>query len=104
MDSEVFMKDFGKDVLAKLDEEINKDVIIMGDFNGDVIAAKPCKYVRKLMQETRLLGMKQLINEPTHVTDHSSTAIDLVFVNNPHRIVSHGVQDLSRLSLYCFCC
>ena len=37
--------------------------------------------------------MKQLINEPTHVTDHSSTAIDLVFVNNPHRIVSHGVQD-----------
>ena len=93
MNSEVFMKDFGKDVLAKLDEEINKDVIVMGDFNGDVIAAKPCKYVRKLMQETRLLGMKQLINEPTHVTDHSSTAIDLVFVNNPHRIVSHGVQD-----------
>ena len=32
-------------------------------------------------------------NKPTHVTDHSSTAIDLVFVNNPHRIVSHGVQD-----------
>ena len=42
MDSEVFMKDFGKDVLAKLDEEINKDVIVMGDFYGDVIAAKPC--------------------------------------------------------------
>ena len=40
MDSEVFMKDFWKDVLAKLDEEINKDVIVMGDFNGDVIAAK----------------------------------------------------------------
>lgn len=49
----------------------------MGNFNGDVIAQKPCKYVRKLMQETCLLGMKQLINEPTHVVVYSSTAIYL---------------------------
>ena len=65
----------------------------MGDFNADVIALKPCKYTRKLMQTTRLHGLSQLVKEPTRVTEFTSTAIDLVFVNNTHRIVSHGVQE-----------
>ena len=29
----------------------------------------------------------------SRVTEFTSTTIDLVFVNNIHRIVSHGVQD-----------
>lgn len=45
------------------------------------------------MQTTRLHGLSQLVKEPTRVTEFTSTAIDLVFVNNIHRIVSHGVQD-----------
>ena len=45
------------------------------------------------MQTTRLHGLSQLVKEPTRVTEFTSTAIDLVFVNNIHRIVSHGVQE-----------
>ena len=45
------------------------------------------------MQTTCLYGLSQRVKEPTRVTEFTSTAIDLVFVNNTHRIVSHGVQE-----------
>lgn len=79
--------------LAKLDHEMANDLIIMGNFNVDIIALKPCKYTRKLMPTTRLHGPSQLVKEPTRVTEFTSTTIDLVFVNNTHRIVSHRVQE-----------
>ena len=93
MNQEKFISGLEQEFLAKLDDERVKDLIIMGDFNADVIALKPCKYTRKLMQTTRLHGLSQLVKEPTRVTEFTSTAIDLVFVNNTHRIVSHGVQE-----------
>ena len=93
MNQEKFISGLEQEFRAKLDDEMVKDLIIMGDFNADVIALKPCKYTRKLMQTTRLHGLSQLVKEPTRVTEFTSTAIDLVFVNNIHRIVSHGVQD-----------
>ena len=79
--------------LAKVDHEMAKDLIIMGDFNADVIALKPCKYTRKLMQTTRLHGLSQLVKEPRSVRESTSTTIDLVFVDNIHHIVLHGVQE-----------
>ena len=45
------------------------------------------------MQISCLHCLNQLIKEPTRVTEHTSTAIDLIFANNPHRFVSHGVQN-----------
>ena len=45
------------------------------------------------MQTTLLYGLSQRVKEPTRVTEFTSTAIDLVFVNDTHRIVSHGVQE-----------
>jgi len=68
---------------------------MMGGFNADVIASKPCIYRRNLMHATRLHGSSQLIKEPNRVTEHTKTAIDLVFVNNLHRTVSHGVQEFA---------
>ena len=53
MDSEKFSSSFKDDVLTKLENESNKDIIITGDFNADVGASKPNKYTRKLMQITR---------------------------------------------------
>lgn len=79
--------------LAKVDHEMAKDLIIMGNFNTDVIALKPCKYTRKLMQTTRLHGLSQLVKEHTSVMEFTSTTIDLVFVDNNHHIVLHEVQE-----------
>ena len=44
MNQEKFISGLEQEFLAKLDYEMAKDLIIMGDFNADVIALKPCKY------------------------------------------------------------
>ena len=36
--------------------------------------------------------MHQLINEPTHITEKRSTTIDLIFANEPDKIVCSGVS------------
>ena len=76
-----FVEGFEKN-LTKLGDEMNKDIITMGDFNANVIAPKLCKYSRKLMQISSLHCLNQLIKELICVTEHTSTAIELVFVNN----------------------
>ena len=66
---------------------------MMGDFNTDFIASKPCKYTRNQMHATRLHGLSQLVQVLTHVTEHTKTAIDIIFVNNLHCIVQFRVQE-----------
>ena len=56
MDSDKFVTRFQEDVLVRLENETDKDIIIIGDFNADVGALKLNKYTRKLMQITRLHG------------------------------------------------
>lgn len=55
------------------------DLLVMGDFNIDV--SNDSYYSCKLINELKLLGLRQLITEPTRITIHSSTIIDLVFSN-----------------------
>ena len=74
-------------IIDKLADEASKNIIMMGDFNADFIASKPCKYTRNQMHATRLHGLSQLVQVLTHVTEHTKTAIDIIFVNNLHRIV-----------------
>ena len=71
MNPENFLSSFKQDVLEKLTDEESNDIIMMGDFNADVIASKPCKYTRNLLHETRLHGLSQLIKKPTRVTEHT---------------------------------
>ena len=63
--------------------------MLLGDFNIDQL--------NKNNSENRLLksfaienDMKQIINKPTRITEHSKTLIDLIFVNNDHRIIQTG--------------
>ena len=90
---EKFISGLEGEFLEKLSDEVEKDLVLMGDFNANVISLKPCKYTRKLLQTTRLHGFTQVIKGPTSMTEHTSTAIDLIFVNNLHRFVSYGVQE-----------
>ena len=65
MNQEKFILGLEQEFLAKLDDEMVKYLIIMGDFNADVIALKPCKHTRKLMQMTCLHGLSQLVRAHT---------------------------------------
>ena len=41
---------------------------------------------------TSLYGMKQVIIEPTHILENSSSCIDLIFSNRPNLITDSGVH------------
>jgi len=81
------------DFMYYLEETCNRDmlsgsVIIMGDFNIDMKIKN--YYQNKLVRTMYLAGLKQLVNEPTRITDHSETIIDLVFSNRKIKtIVQH---------------
>jgi endonuclease/exonuclease/phosphatase family metal-dependent hydrolase len=67
---------------------------IIGDFNIDQYNG--CKQNKqKLMNFARSVDMSQIITEPTRITTTTRSLIDLVFVNNQHRIVDSGVVSLS---------
>ena len=71
IDGDEFVTAPEQDFLSMLESEFGKDLIVMGDFNADVIPKKKCKYTKKLLHATRLNGLSQLIKEPTRVTEHS---------------------------------
>ena len=70
------------------------ELTILGDFNIDVAAKKGSSnfYLkRKLFNFADLHSLEQLIKSPTRITESSETTIDLILVNNNHRIVDSGV-------------
>ena len=72
----------------------DSEIIVLGDFNVDFLARKSdpaCKLKRQLQQFALNNDLKQLIITLTRICEQTGTAIDLVFVNNSHRIVESGV-------------
>lgn len=65
MDLDKFISGLEREFLERLSDEVEKDLVLMGDFNANVISPKPCKYTRKLLQTTRLHGFTQVIKGPT---------------------------------------
>ena len=71
------------------EEELSKaqttglEIILMGDFNIDFGSCTNHKW-RNLIQ---LFDLSQLVQEPTHVTETSSTLIDHIYSSNPENII-----------------
>lgn len=61
----------------------NNEIFIVGDFN---INWNDKKARKNLKQITEHFNFNQLIEQPTRITSHSKTLIDLLFVNKPERI------------------
>ena len=64
-----------------------KELIILGDFNCDVSSSR----INKIVHLASSFNLTQMIYEPTHYTEHSSSIIDLALVNKPENIVFSGV-------------
>jgi len=62
---------------------LNKETIIIGDFNVNWNDKKARKHLKVT---TDRHNFKQLIQQPTRITSRSETLIDLLFVNRPERI------------------
>lgn len=82
------------------------DVIILGDLNVNTMpnSKQPKKNKKSLLNFMRTFDLTQLIKEPTHITDISRSLIDLIIVNNEHRIVKSGVVPVPLSDHYLVFC
>ena len=67
---------------------------LMGDMNYNMASMSDTNS-HLLSDITDLYGLHQLINEPTRVTDTTSTLIDLIYTNYPDKVVCSGVCHVS---------
>ena len=66
------------------------DILITGDFNLDIFKPNTWSKINNLCQ---YVGLEQLIKEPTHYTESSSSAIDLFLTSNSNNVFLTGVGD-----------
>ena len=66
------------------------DIVILGDFNLNVLNAQSARKITELCHQYNL---SQLINEPTHFTESSSSVIDLILVSNLLSVDISGVGE-----------
>ena len=67
------------------------ETLLVDDFNCDMLPKRLPKISKELMQLLNMYQVDQLIKEPTHISEHSSTAIDLAFTNDAGKIIKSGV-------------
>ena len=70
--------------------------IIIGDFNARsnswCSSDKTTYEGKKLESLTSQCGFKQVISDPTHILESSSSYIDLIFTSQPNLIMNSGVH------------
>ena len=71
------------------------ETLLLGDFNCDMLPKRLPRISKELMQLLNLYQFDQLIKEPTHISEHSSTTIDLAFANDAEKIIKSGVLQCS---------
>ena len=82
-----------ENLIGRLDYE-NVEFYLMGDMNCNMASVSDTNS-RLLSDITDLYGLHQLINEPTRITDTTSTLIDLIYTNYPDKLVYSGVCHVS---------
>ena len=67
-----------------------KNIIITGDLNHNMLQELTSRKINSLCQQ---FSLSQVIQEPTHYTESSSSLIDLFLVTNENDVVLSGVGD-----------
>ena len=62
----------------------NIDIILTGDFNINQLNNNPNDKIGCLLTQ---FSLHQIITEPTYITEHSSSLLDLIIVSNPFSIL-----------------
>ena len=72
----------------------NKETILLGDMNCDLLSDIRSHETKRLLDITSLFQMTQLITNPTRVTKNTSTLVDWLLTNKPESICNSGVIHL----------
>ena len=70
----------------------SKHLIIFGDFNGDLLNAN----LHNLKDLMLLNNLRNLISEPTRITDTSSTLLDPIFISDEIIVLDSGFMQSDR--------
>ena len=78
---------------------ISSDIVILGDFNINLFEARPS-------WETTLsmLGLQQIITDPTRVTENTSTLIDHIYTTSQTRVIATHVPQIGISDHYPVSC
>ena len=68
---------------------------LLGDLNIDCLSTINSPNRDKITEIFDIYGLEQMINEPTRITDKSSTLIALCITNSPANVVNSSVLHLS---------
>ena len=79
----------------KLIDKEDKESIILGDINCDLLDNNPTSLISELKFITNLYQYEQLIKEPTRITKDTSTLIDHFYTTNSNLITSSGVTAMT---------
>ena len=66
------------------------DIIITVDFNLNMYNSQSSRKTNDLCHQ---FSLTQVVNGPTHFTEHSSSLIDLMLVSNPNHVILNDVGD-----------
>ena len=91
--SKVDFMDNLENYLNELDKQ-NSELIISGDLNCDLSISDLQPQSRRLMDIFQLFQLKQLIVEPTRITDDTETLLDIIATNRPDKVKDSGVIHL----------
>ena len=67
-----------------------QEIIVTGDFNCNMLNTQLSVKIRDLCEQ---FSLEQVINEPTHYTEHSSSLLDVILTSNKDHLILSGVGD-----------
>ena len=82
----------------------NKSIIVMGDFNVNLLAVETCNYAHNFLLSLQSFSLIPTIDKPTRVYNNSATLIDNILINKFDGIINSGniISDISdHYSQFC---
>ena len=104
-DPNKFRKEISEDIDIIKKNHKNKSIIIVGDMNIDI--TKDEYRNQKYLYEIELKGLKQIVKEPTRITEKSKSLIDHVFMDMERKLnykienfkIDYGDHNIQILTL-----
>ena len=79
----------------------NKEIIVVGDFNFNILSNEPSSI--KWLEKIEDLGLTQLVMEPTRIKGNSSTLIDHILVSHPNSVSTVKVMKCGNSDHFPIC-
>ena len=79
------------EIIQILDKDSNKNILLMGDANIDLIQHDTNAHVQNYFNVVSQNGYIPTISRPTRITEHSMTLIDHIFSNSMSNFMKSGI-------------